>query len=79
MDTNETPDPDKNRFISLPEAAQLYGFSARYLSNLAKRGRIKAQKIGNFWVTTPKDMEAYIRSRKRRGVYREDIQLDDTE
>jgi len=64
---------DKTRLISLAEAAEIYGFNANYLSNLANRGRLKAQKVGYFWVTTPKDMEDYIHSRKRRGLYRDDI------
>ena len=67
---------DKTRLISLPEAAELYGFSAGYLSNLARKGRLKAKKVGGTWVTTPKDIENYIRSRQERGVYRDDIQLD---
>ena len=64
---------DKNRLISLAEAAEIYGFNANYLSNLASKGRLKAQKVGYFWVTTPTDMEDYIHSRKRRGMYRDDI------
>ena len=76
MDT-DTDTADKNRLISLPEAANLYGFDPVYLSHLARRGRLKAQKIGNSWVTTPIDVEEYIRSRQKRGVYREDINLKD--
>ncbi len=67
---------DKTRLISLPEAAALYGFNAKYLGNLARRGRLNAQKVGNSWITTPKDIEDYIRSRKEMGLYRDDIQLD---
>lgn len=71
------PEPDdKTRLISLTDAAALYGFSAKYLSNIAKKGRLKAQKIGNSWVTTPNDMEEFIRSRQPRGVYRDDIQIN---
>jgi predicted DNA-binding transcriptional regulator AlpA len=70
---NETD--DKTRLISLPEAAELYGFSAKYLGNLAKKGRLKAQKVGTSWVTTPQDVEDYIQSRQKRGTYRDDIQL----
>lgn len=66
---------DKTRLISLPEAAELYGFSAKYLGNLAKKGRLKAQKVGTSWVTTPQDVEDYIQSRQKRGTYRDDIQL----
>ena len=67
---------DKTRLISLPEAAELYGFNPDYLTQLANRGRLKAQKVGRFWVTTPQDMEDYIISREKRGVYRDDIQVD---
>jgi hypothetical protein len=64
---------DKTRLISLPEAAKLYGFNAQYLSQLAKKERLQAQKIGGVWLTTPYDMEVYIASRQKRGVYRDDI------
>ena len=74
--TNEVIPEDKNRLISLPEAAELYGFSHSYLRSIARNGRLQAQKIGTSWVTTPADIEEYIRSRKDRGVYRDDIQLD---
>jgi hypothetical protein len=37
---------DKARLISLTEAAELYGFSHRYFGNLARKGRLKAQKVG---------------------------------
>ena len=75
--SDETNAEDKNRLISLAEAAELYGFSHVYLSELAKKGRLNAQKIGNSWATTPADVEAFISSRQKRGVYRDDIQLDD--
>ena len=75
--TDDVSNDDKSRLISLPEAAKIYGFSAKYLSELAKKGRLKAQKIGHSYVTTPANVEEYIRSRKRMGVYRNDIQIDD--
>lgn len=68
---------DKTRLISLAEAAQLYGFDHNYLGQLAKKGRLKAKKIGNMWLTTPVDVEEYIQSRERRGAYREDIRFND--
>ena len=67
---------DKNRLISLPEAAEIYGFDADYLGNLARKGRLKAQKVGRMWITTSNDVEVYIKSRQKRGTYRNDIQLD---
>ena len=67
---------DKTRLISLPEAAELYGFSLNYLGNLVRRNRLKAQKVGDRWITTPQDIEDFIASRQKRGVYRDDIQID---
>ena len=68
-------DADKDRLISLNEAADLYGFDHRYLGTLARKGRLKAQKIGNSWVTTPAYVEEFIESRQKRGVFREDIEV----
>lgn len=74
--TSSTND-DKQRLISLAEAAKLYGFNPRYLAELAKKGRLSAQKIGNSYVTTPQNMEDYIQSRQKRGVFRDDISIED--
>jgi hypothetical protein len=71
---DETRRGGKDRLISLPEAAKIYGFNPDYLGQLARRGRLKAQKIGNSWVTTPQAVEDFISSRLKRGSYRDDIQ-----
>lgn len=72
------PEPDdKTRLISLADAAAMYGFDQRYLATLARKGRLKAQKIGNSWATTPTDIEVFISSRQKRGVYRDDIEVKD--
>ena len=68
---------DKTRLISLPEAAELYGFHPEYLNQLARKGRLQAKKVGKMWVTTPQDVEDYSASRQKRGAYRDDIQLTD--
>ena len=72
-DTNG--DKDKERLISLAEASELYGLSTSYLRQIARKGRLEAQKVGRDWVTTPADVEAYIRSRDKRGLYRDDISI----
>jgi len=66
---------DKDELISLAEAARRYGFSHAYLRDLAASGKIKAVKIARNWLTTPTSVEEFIRSRKRRGRYRDDIQI----
>lgn len=72
--SNETQ--DKDRLISLADAAEIYGFNRLYLAQLAHRGRLKAQKLAGAWLTTPAYMEEYIRSRQKMGAYREDIQVE---
>ncbi len=76
MDPSEDTQNDKTRLISLPEAADRYGFNPKYMAQLASRGRLKATKIGGIWLTTKEDVETYIRSRQRRGAYRKDVQVD---
>jgi hypothetical protein len=68
---------DRDRLISLATASELYGFNQAYLATLARKRRLKAIKPGSEWLTTPADVEDFISSRKRRGVYRDDIQVDD--
>jgi hypothetical protein len=75
--SHESAGDDKTRLISLPEAAELYGFNADYLGQLARKGRLRAQKIGNSWVTTPADVEQFIQSRQKRGSFRDDIHFSD--
>jgi excisionase family DNA binding protein len=67
---------NKDELITLAQAAERYGFSAVHLRQLAQHGRMGARKVGSYWLTTPADVEEYIRSRKRTGNYREDIQID---
>ena len=65
---------DKERLISLREAAEIYGFNSDYLGQLARRGRLKCQRIGWMWITTPADVEEFIRTRTKTGFYRDDIE-----
>lgn len=71
--TDQKP-PDKDELITLAQSAERYGFTHLYLRELARKGRMKAKKVGSIWLTTPADVEKFIRSRKRRGAYRDDIQ-----
>lgn len=64
---------DPNELISLAEASRRFGLSQNYLRTISISGRLHAKKIGRDWLTTPLDVENYITTRKRRGVYREDL------
>jgi excisionase family DNA binding protein len=66
---------DKDELITITQAAERYGFSAVHLRQMAQRGKLVARKVGSIWLTTPADVEEYIRRRKRTGRYRDDIQV----
>ena len=68
-----TRNDEKNRLVSLADASERYGFNQAYLATLARKGRLRAQKLGSIWVTTAADMETYISSRKKVGLYRNDV------
>ncbi|MFP5348732.1 MAG: excisionase family DNA-binding protein [Gammaproteobacteria bacterium] len=63
-------DSTKNALITLSQAADAYGYSGDYLRRLAEKGRLRAQKLGHQWLTTADDVETFIVSRERRGVYK---------
>ncbi len=71
MPTNKNPLADD--LISLAEAADLYGLSVSYLRTIAENGRLEARKIGRNWVTTPKAVKTYLKSRTEKGAFRKDI------
>ena len=62
---------DRDELITLAQAAERYGFTHEFLRELSRKGRLKARKLGNFWVTTAADVEAYLASRQRRGRYKD--------
>ncbi|HLQ27390.1 MAG TPA: helix-turn-helix domain-containing protein [Acidiferrobacterales bacterium] len=67
--------PKSDQLITLAQAEEIYGLGANYLQKMAKRGRLKATKMGMQWFTTPEDVEIYIKSRMVVGVYRKDIKI----
>jgi excisionase family DNA binding protein len=54
--------------ISLQEAAEYAGLHRETLHNYAKRGRLKAKKIGKFWVTTEAAIDQYLASRSLDNI-----------
>ncbi|MFA5300642.1 MAG: helix-turn-helix domain-containing protein [Lutibacter sp.] len=49
----------REEYISLQEAAEIYGCTQKNMALMARRGKIKAIKIGNHWVTTKNWLEDY--------------------
>ncbi len=67
-ETEPVPSQDPltiGELISLGEAAKLSGFSHVYLKDIAQSGRLRAKKIGRFWVTTLAAVEEYKETRHR--------------
>lgn len=65
--------PKEKALMTLSQAADTYGYSGDYLRRLAEKGRLKAQKLGHQWLTTADDVEAFIVSREKRGVYKKRV------
>jgi len=51
---------EKEEFISLAEAAASSGFTIKHLGLLARRGSLRAKKIGRNWVTTREAVAEYV-------------------
>ena len=64
---DQTNEDDKNRLISLAEAADIYGLTPDHLRHLAQRKRLKAKKIAGVWLTTRASVEEYLENRYKRG------------
>src|SRR3989344_5495495 len=56
--------PEKN-YITLAEAAEGTPYSQEYLSLLARKGKLPAQKIGRNWYTTRKVVLDYIETQSQ--------------
>src|SRR4030043_321233 len=53
------------KYISLGEAAKVYGCTQRHLSLVARQGKLKAKKLGRNWVTTFGWLKEYVEAVKK--------------
>lgn len=60
----------KSDLMTLAQAAERYGFKADYLRQLVLKGKLKAQRVGSIWLTTPANVEEYLTRRKKVGRYK---------
>lgn len=68
-DNQEPVDPlTIGELITLAEAAEYAGLSKGSLHEYAKRGRLKAKKIGLYWVTTYAAVDEYLASRNLDNI-----------
>jgi excisionase family DNA binding protein len=68
---NPTPDQDPltvGELISLQEAAAYANLKQDSLHDYIKRGRLRAKKIGRFWVTTRAALDEYLQSRHLENI-----------
>jgi hypothetical protein len=58
---------EDERLISLREAAALSGLSHSHLQLLARKGRLKARRLGTDWFTTPEAVAEYLNDAEKRS------------
>jgi len=58
---------DDQQLLSISEAAERYHIPVPTLRNALQQGHIEGKKIGKQWVVNPKNVEAYLKNRPRRG------------
>lgn len=69
IDQNNLSDPlTVGDLITLQEAAEYAGLEKSSLHGYAKRGRLRAKKIGLYWVTTRAAVDEYLRSRDLESI-----------
>lgn len=55
-------------YISTKEASKRFGISQRHLGHLARKGLVKAQKMGYEWLLHLPSLQAYLDSNPRPGI-----------
>ncbi len=61
----ELVDPEK--LVSIGQVAHEFGYHPKYMSKLAAEGKIKAWRIGSFWVTTREAIKSYVQTNPQPG------------
>ena len=52
--------------ISLSQAAAMTPYSAEYLGLLARKGKLRAVKLGRDWLTTKEDIRQYLETQRKK-------------
>jgi hypothetical protein len=72
LEENEHLNPLDNvpssELLSFSEAAEKSGFSVELLRAMAKKGRLKAKRVGRNWFTTIQAIEEYKTSRSFKNI-----------
>jgi excisionase family DNA binding protein len=70
-DPNDNPSPDPlsvGELISIQQAAEYAGLAKNTLNDYIKRGRLKAKRVGFFWLTTQAAVDEYLASRSLENI-----------
>ncbi len=73
MPADHEPETDPlkiGELISLQEAAEYAGLEKSSLHNYARRGRLRAKRLGPIWVTTKAAIDEYLASRDLDSIPR---------
>jgi len=54
----------QNKYISIFEASKMCSYDQEYLSLLARRGQLQAEKYSGKWYTTVKWLNGYLKEKK---------------
>jgi hypothetical protein len=61
----------QEKYLSMKEASKITPYEQDYLSLLARRGELKAEKIGRNWFTRVEWLNAYISEKKPNQLIKE--------
>jgi hypothetical protein len=61
----------QEKYLSMKEAAKITPYEQDYLSLLARRGELRAKKIGRNWFTRVEWLNAYISEKKPNQIIKE--------
>jgi len=53
-------------YISLKQARQIFGYHPDYLSQLIRKGKLKAKRIGRDWFITEKAIKSYLNTKNNK-------------
>lgn len=54
-------------FVTTDEAARRAGLNQRYITQLAKAGKLSGRKIGASWIIYEESLQAFIASQRKPG------------
>jgi len=57
-------------WLTIEEATRRSGYTASYLRDLARAGKIKSRKIVIVWLLSKTSLDAYLREQDKRGERR---------